>query len=387
MTQERKYIWLRNVALISICGWLCYSLFPVPPFTWKLMFLGVAFLSIGQNLNNLTSLEKSIIVFLLFHLVYFFASYFWLDNPSTTLIGNISVSLSAIPLFMTLGRKGVMNSRFYSVATIMLLLSALVYYKTMEIEYIANLIGGNEDITNNASVAFLCILPLIFVLKNRYLSYGVLLVCVYFILDAAKRGNIISAVPVLLLFIFSTFRTKAISIYEKAIFLAFCLVAASWGIKQYEENEYLQKRIEQTMDGYSSGRDKIYENAWNVYSESENVKNLIFGYGFQATFYNEQIGNYAHNDWLELLVDNGIIGALFYLSIFILLIKMIRSEKDLQKRFLLMSIVSIWFLKSLFSMTYTGETTFILFLMFGFISQRKDISLQNHLTTQKVENK
>lgn len=385
MTQEIKYIWLRNIALLSICGFLCYSLFPLPPITWRLLLLGTAFLVVVPNLSSLSKVEKIIIAFWTLNLIYFFVSYFWFVSPSTTLIGNISVSLLSIPLFMTLGREGVMTSRFYLIATIALVLSSLIYYKTMEAQSLAKLIGGNEDITNNGSVAFLCILPIIFVIKNRYLSYGVLLISVYFLLDAAKRGNIICAIPVLLLFIIYYFRNKQIRVSEKAIFITFFLFTVSWGYKQFEKNEFLQMRMEQTMEGNSSGRDILYGNAWKVYSESQSMKNLILGYGFQATYYNEQIGNYAHNDWLELLVDNGIIGALLYLSIFIQLFKIIRSEEDIQKRFLLISIVSIWFLKSTFSMSFTGDTTFILYLLFGYVTQDDDALEENQLESYPNE--
>lgn len=383
MIQERKYIWLRNIALLSICGFLCYSLFPLPPITWRLLLLATAFLVVAPNLSCLSRLEKTVIAFWALNLIYFFVSYFWFDSPSTTLMGNISVSLLSIPLFMTLGRKGVMTTRFYQMATVALVLSSLVYYKTMEAQYLSKLIGGSEDFTNNGSVAFLCILPIVFVLKNRYLSYGVLLVSVYFILDAAKRGNIICAIPVLLLFFMYTFRNGQIRVYEKVIFIIFFFFAVSWGLEQFEQNEYLQKRMEQTVEGNSSGRDRIYENAWKVYSESQSMKNIILGYGFEATYHNEQIGNFAHNDWLELLVDNGIIGALLYLSIFIQLFKILRREEDIQKRFLLISIVSIWFLKTIFSMSYTDETTFILFLLFGYATQDDEALEENQLESYK----
>ena len=149
--------------------------------------------------------------------------------------------------------------------------------------------------------------------------------------------------------------------------MLFFIFTVSWGLKQYEQNEYLQKRMEQTMEGNSSGRDRIYENSWKVYSESQDIKNIILGYGFQVTYYNKQIGNYAHNDWLELLVDNGLVGALFYLYIFILLFKIIKKEKDLQKRYILISIAIIWLLKSMFSMSFTSSLMCIMFITLGWI--------------------
>ena len=165
MTQQKKYIWLRNIALLSICGFLCYSLFPVPPITWRLLFLGVVFFTIWPNLNKLTRLEKWIIAFWGLNLVYYFTSYFWLDSPSTTQIGNISVTLLSIPLFLTLSRRGVMTNKFYSYAIILLLLSAIVYYESLRVIMLAKFIH-RDDITNNASVVFVYLLPFVLFLKK-----------------------------------------------------------------------------------------------------------------------------------------------------------------------------------------------------------------------------
>lgn len=378
MTQQKKYIWLRNIALLSICGFLCYSLFPVPPITWRLLFLGVVFFTIWPNLNKLTRLEKWIIAFWGLNLVYYFTSYFWLDSPSTTQIGNISVTLLSIPLFLTLSRRGVMTNKFYSYAIILLLLSAIVYYESLRVIMLAKFIH-RDDITNNASVVFVYLLPFVLFLKNRYLSYGVTLICAYFLMEGAKRGNIVCAIPVIILLVLLTFRNKQVRIYEKFLFIVFFLFAVTWGIKQFEQNEYLQQRIEQTIEGNTSNRDRIYGNAWKVYSESESIINIIGGYGFDATVNNRQIGNYAHNDWLEILVDYGVVGIIFYTSMFILLFRQIRQKKDIQKRYTLIAITSVWFLKSAFSMGFTSDTLFILSLSLGYVYQREDSSLQNRL--------
>lgn len=371
MNYPRKYIWLRNIALLSICAFLCFSLFPVPPITWRLLFLGIAIVAIWPNINSLTRLEKSVMTFWGLNLIYYFISYLWLDNPNTSQIGNISVTLFAVPLFMTLSRKGVMTERFYIVAIILLLLCSVIYYETMRLRAIEQFFK-REYVTVNASVVFLYILPLILIIKNRYLSYITVLICSYFLMDAAKRGNIVCAIPVIVLFVILTFRNKQVKVYEKIIFIIFFIIAISWGVKQYSENEYLQLRVEQTLEGNSSGRDKIYENSWRVYSESQNIKNIIFGYGFQGTINHDQLGGkYAHNDWLEILVDYGAIGFVCYLLIFIHLFRLLKKTKELQKRYVLIAICSVWFLRTVFSMGFTSDTMFILFLSFGNIYHKE----------------
>lgn len=378
MTQQKKYIWLRNISLLSICGFLCYSLFPFPPITWRLLFLGTAILVIWPNMKSLSRLEKTVMGFWGLNLIYFFVSYLFLDNPSTTQIGNISVTLLSIPLFITLGKKGVMTERFYSIAVVLLLLSAMIYFESMRVLMLAKFINRN-DVINNASVVFLFILPFILFLKNRYLSYLVTLICVYYLMEGAKRGNIICAIPVLFLFILSTFRNKQVKFYEKLVFVVFLLFATSWGVEKFVENEHLQARVEQTMEGESSNRDIIYKNAWRTFAESENIRNVLFGYGFDGTLHHPKIKNYAHNDWLEILVDCGALGAFFYFSIFFLLFMRIRKEKDLQKYYVLITVFAIWLLKSAFSMGFTEETMFILFIAWGYVCQMKDNESQKRL--------
>ena len=375
MTQQKKYIWLRNISLLSICGYLCYSLFPFPPVIWRLLFLGTAILVIWPNMKSLSRLEKTVIGFWVLNLIYFFISFLWLDNPSISQIGNISVTLFAIPLFMILGRKGVMTDRFYSIAVVLLLLSAMIYFESMRVFMLAKFIN-RDDVTNNASVVFLYILPFILLLKNRYLSYLTTLLCVYYLMEGAKRGNIICAIPVLFIFILSIFRNKQVKFYEKLVFIVFLLFATSWGVEKFVENEYLQARVEQTMEGDSSDRDVLYTNAWRTFSESENIRNMLFGYGFDGALHHPKIKAYAHNDWLEILVDYGVLGAFFYLSIFFLLFMRIRKEKDFRKYYVMITISVIWLLKSAFSMGFTGETIFILFIAWGYVCQVKDSESQ-----------
>lgn len=375
MAQIKKYFWLRNIALFSICGFLCFSLFPFPPIIWRLLFLLISLVTIIPNINGCTQLEKMVIGFCLLNIIYYFVSFLWLASPSTTQIGNISVTLLALPLFCILGRKGVFSERFIIIALISLVLSSMVYFESMRVIMIANFINRN-DITNNASVVFLYILPFIFVLKNRYISYGVILICVYYLMEGAKRGNIVCSIPIIVLFIIMTFRNKHIKVYEKLLFIIFFFFALLWGSTKFKENEYLQKRIEQTMEGNTSNRDIIYSNCWDVYTNSEHIPNLLFGYGFDGTLNHKNIGAYAHNDWLEILVDYGVIGFIFYLLIFILIYQQIRMIREIQKRYVLIALASVWLCKTAFSMGFTEETTFILFMLFGFITQ-KDRKLNN----------
>lgn len=361
-----KYIFLRNIALIAICGFLCYSIFPVPPITWRLLFLVPAVIVIYYNINKFSTIEKTILLFWMLNIFYYFLSYLWVDSPSTTQIGNISVTLLSFPLFITLAKKNILTDKFYLIAVVLIIIAAFVYYNTMRVNMLAKYIYEKDSITNNATTVFLYILTFTLILKNRYVSYAIILICVYFILDGAKRGNIVCSVPVLVCVMFNTFRNKNIKKFEKIIFVIFFLFALSWGVNQFVKNEYLIERIEQTQEGNSSGRDVIYTKAWEIFSNSDNIINIVFGHGFDATINHPSLKIHAHNDWLEILVNYGILGFFVYFSIFIALFKLIMNEKEIDKKSLLISVTSIWFLKSIFSMGFTDDTIFILALSFAY---------------------
>lgn len=62
-------------------------------------------------------------------------------------------------------------------------------------------------------------------------------------------------------------------------------------------------------------------------------------------------GNYAHNDWLEFLTDNGLLGALLYLTTIVSLFFYRRKiQKGSPMRCAFMIVLLFWFIKSIFSM-------------------------------------
>lgn len=77
------------------------------------------------------------------------------------------------------------------------------------------------------------------------------------------------------------------------------------------ESDYFNHRIEQTLEGDSSNRDVIYGGLIIHFLDETNALKLFLGNGAQATL--KIHGGFAHNDWLELLINNGIIGALIYI--------------------------------------------------------------------------
>ena len=107
-------------------------------------------------------------------------------------------------------------------------------------------------------------------------------------------------------------------------------------------------RLEQTLEGNSSNRDVLYAYLWDAWVNADFYTQL-FGRGIAQTV--NVAGNYAHNDWLELLTDVGLLGATNYLAIFVSLFmfrKKFQTNSQEQTSFTLVLI--FWLLKTIFSM-------------------------------------
>ena len=147
----------------------------------------------------------------------------------------------------------------------------------------------------------------------------------------------------------------------------------------FEKNDYVAQRFEQLQEGNSSGRDVIYAESWQLWSQSGNLQNFVFGYGTDGTVHNLSMHKRAHNDWLEILVDYGLIGAISYMIIFIVLATYIwqnRKNKDYLP--LLISIAIIWITKSMYSMGFQEE-------WFAFLLMPLGIAIGNIEKEKKVQ--
>ena len=156
------------------------------------------------------------------------------------------------------------------------------------------------------------------------------------------------------------------SSFNKKIFtlaLGVCIIVAGYQISMQiiENDPYLSSRLEDTLEGNSSSRDLIYNKLINNMKNETSLVNLLFGYGADGT--RKIAGRLAHNDWLEIYTDMGLVGFLIYLYYWLCLFRMRKYIKDagiLQSFYIIMTFC---FMRSLFSMSINDMyivTTFII---------------------------
>ena len=125
-------------------------------------------------------------------------------------------------------------------------------------------------------------------------------------------------------------------------------------IGMIDNNALFAYRVEQTMQGYTSQRDQLYKTFYNYFISEHNLFRFLFGNGANATL---KIGNnFAHNDWLELAINNGIVGVALYGWYFIALYKdyKCQNKAHLQYSNVILMALIIMFASSMFSMSYAS---------------------------------
>lgn len=361
-----KFVLVRNATIVCMIGNMLYFLFPFPAIVWRLSFVLLSLYCVVEDgiKFGFSKVEKAILVFVGVNLIYFFVSYLWL-NPSTTQIGNTLYALLAFVTFAFLGKKGILTSKFVTTVAVLFTLAAIPAFYNAQRIALSKLLGGGEDITTNMSVLFLMLLPFVFLVRNKLVAFGIFCVCLFFLLQGAKRGNIVAAVIPSMLYVWELFKKNRKSFFKMLLFVSAIVGVAIWIKDLVLGDDYLLQRIEDTLEGNTSGRTVIYATMWNMWYGSDSILKLLFGYGYEGTFLYSPIHMFAHNDWLEILVDFGLIGVVCYVAIFVTLIKLYFKCPKGIGRYVFLSVITIWLLKTLYSMGFTDEPLALLAFPFG----------------------
>lgn len=190
----------------------------------------------------------------------------------------------------------------------------------------------------------LMMMPFILLLKGKRKTILFFVVIVAILLSAKRTGSIALIVS-FMLYILS--RARGFDKKIGAIFLIAFLTIAIWGLFSLFFSEYFELligRFESLSEDKGSGRGDLFLMVWELILKSD-TSELIFGHGYNSVV--EVLEYSAHNDFLEVMYDQGIIGLGLYVCIYISLIRTIKkiNEKTLRDSFrmsiLLFFIVSL----------------------------------------------
>lgn len=337
------------------------------------MVLVMLFFSIlGLFLSKRQKLKTNILVKFtcLIIWVYFISLIYVINNPfsSRSLFGLIILSLL---LFYFISRYSVYidNDNFiiWIMTFVFLLLSYYFIYN-----YNNNILY-RVDKQNNASYIVLYLLPFLLCHKRNIFRILALLICSFVIMYSLKRGGLIALLLSVLVYVIvsQNQKIKRFVFFRILILLPIVIFACYYLLVYFNENlnGVLFARLEDSVDSGGSGRLDIYEYYLNSILDSS-ILHIFFGRGWEGTLRVGKMDLTAHNDFLEVFINFGLVGFIFYLSFIISLIrlcvKMIKNNHEYAPAMAVS--LAIFFINSTVSHIFVYPRYMIVFAIFwGFI--------------------
>ena len=247
---------------------------------------------------------------------------------------------------------------------IAMLITAFYYYKNWTF---ANEI---DEAHLGTSYYTLFLLPTILLSPNKWIKYIAIAITSIVIISSFKRGGLIALVLGLVAYLF----VKEVLLEHKItkLILFVIIVIVLFVALIYIDNamgNIISQRIHNIQEDGGSGRDRVWATTWNMICQSP-PEYLIFGHGYNAVLKDSPLGLSAHNDFLEVLYNYGIICFIPYIFLHIRLIQQIFTAiKSKDYRAMIMAFTCVTFiLMSMISHVIVYPWAALIALSWGFMS-------------------
>lgn len=248
------------------------------------------------------------------------------------------------------------EKRLNYIVAIFVVGTMLMFYQNFNV---TSILLGKEEITNNMGYYFLPLIPLsLYVVNvNKIVKLILFLVIMIFIIASLKRGAILISIVLAILCAYRIFKVlpRKYIIFFMLFLMMLLLVSYHYLLDFYDSSDLFQRRLEGTMEGNSGGRDENYTLYLLYFLYKTPILNFIFGYGADGTL--AIFRYYAHNDWLEIAINMGLLGLIVYFLYWTSFYFQIKSTKNELLRWCLSDIWFIYFLASFFSMSIVAMPT------------------------------
>lgn len=238
--------------------------------------------------------------------------------------------------------------------------------------------------TNNTAYLFVSVFPLIYFHKNRpIIQYILIAIALFLAIMSVKRGAVLIVALATLYFFMHTLKNASGKIKLLSIVALFVLLVLGIDIVEnlYENSNVFQHRVESTLEGNTSSRDVIAKELLNIYWNSD-IGHIILGFGADGTL---DFFTFAHNDWLEMLFDQGILGFVLYLCFWTIILKHWKNQSVSKNN--LVFFLGLWIIcnltRTFFSMWYSVANIYVTmpfgyYLAYIYMDKQKNI---NHYDT------
>ena len=373
----------KNSALWYIGLWLFYrlhgTLYPSGAFYSQLVLLLLVFWSFYHFTiilfqKNKTFFFKSLIVLTCMYIVY--GLFLFLTdgmvvhgksaiNPPTYLyIETYLLSLLPIFSFYYFTKSGKIDISIMNVLVPIFILVSITEFYRSQAEMMQLILEKRkvlvDEITNNGGYIVASVLPTLLVYRNKkIIQYSCLVICAIFVLISMKRGAILISMLSILFILNDSLkhskRVHKILTFSLIAIMAIILICAFNSL--LSSSDYFFERLQATKDGDTSSRDELYGEFIYFFINDANIFQQFIGIGANGTL--KISFNYAHNDWLETLINQGIIGILIFISFWRNFFRETHaSYLSEQSRYVVLTVFFFGITKTFFSMSIGEMTTY-----------------------------
>lgn len=198
-----------------------------------------------------------------------------------------------------------------------MLITAFFYYK--------NWTFANEvdEAHLGTSYYVLFLLPTLLLTPQKWLRYVGLIITGLVLFSSFKRGGLVAFVLAIVAYLF----VNEVLVERKFTRLLVFLIAmiALFIILIFLDNamgNIISERMLNIREDGGSGRDEVWKTTWRMIQAS-NSEELLFGHGYLAVLRDSPLKLSAHNDFLEVLYDYGIVAFVPYVLLHIQLIQQV----------------------------------------------------------------
>lgn len=269
-----------------------------------------------------------------------------IDNTLT--IKNAYMSILPIFVYSYFAIKGYITEKWllYWLPFFLLVAVASFYEEQNSRLQAAIALGSSRrEFVNNCGYLFVSLIPYVcFVRKKNYIKLAILLPLVFFIIMSMKRGAILTGAVAVIYFLIREFGYIARKNRFAVLLIAMVVFAFIYKYVGYlySQSDLFIARLEQTSSGDASGRSEMFQYMINYFISEKSLFRLFFGHGLDSTI--AIVGNGAHNDWLQIALDMGVFGLVFY---FIYWASFYKSWKSMKLDRVLYTAVGVVFISEL----------------------------------------
>lgn len=294
---------------------------------------------------------------------------FMVEVETLVIFKSLTIALFSFFPFYYFTKSGYLNVSKFRVFLVLIVITSfanMLYANVLQTKE-----ASSDHNVLNEAYYFVQLLPLIFIFFRGVKSYILIIICMILTLFCMKRGAILCSAVELLIYFYYLIKEDSYGKRHKGLILLLMVIIGCIGVYYIVGNDFLLERLFETgsnSDKSGDIRKERYEILYYIFFNSASYLEFLFGYGFAQTV---TLGDgLAHQDWAELLIDNGILGLAVYIFMIIYCVRALfcSSSKIIPiLRFSLLCCISNWFLMATYSMVYGSRECFLHFMTIGII--------------------